>query len=115
MLFRECLECGMRVPWVITHCPKCDAQLDLQTDGSVMHIDIAHNRETIKLAMRKLEDMLARARAGNTQAVRVVVGSGLIREEALRQLSWLQRSEQILDFGYDETNTGAILISIRKR
>lgn len=114
MLARECLECGMHVPTAATHCLKCDSQMDLQTDGSVLHIDIAHNRETIKIALEKLTHVLDEARAGNTAAVRVVVGSGLIREEVLTQLSWLLRSEQILGFGYDGTNTGAVLISIRK-
>ncbi len=112
---RECLECGMQLPVATTHCPKCDSQLNLQSDGSVMHVDIAHNRETAKRALAKLEEVLGSARAGNTESVRIVVGSGLIREEVLSQLSWLQRSQQILDFAYDGSNTGAILVSIRKR
>lgn len=114
MVTRECLECGMQVFAAATRCPKCDAVLHLQTDGSVLHIDIAHNHETIRIALKKLETALAEARSGHTRAVRVVVGRGLIREEVLLQLSWLQRAGEILAFDHENGNTGAVLVRIRR-
>ena len=104
----------MQVSVASTHCPKCDADLHLQTDGSVLHVDIAHNHETIKVALEKLERILAEARSGHTRAVRVVVGHGMIREEVLLQLSWLQRAGEILVFDHEGSNTGAILITVRR-
>lgn len=111
---RECLQCGMQVPVASTHCPKCDAVLHLQTDGSVLHVDIAHNHETIRVALQKLERILVEARAGHTRAVRVVVGRGFIREEVLLQLSWLQRSGEILAFDHEDGNAGAIMVTVRR-
>ncbi|OGT71040.1 MAG: hypothetical protein A3H44_12340 [Gammaproteobacteria bacterium RIFCSPLOWO2_02_FULL_57_10] len=104
----------MQVPVASTHCPKCDAVLHLQTDGSVLHVDIAHNHETIRVALQKLERILVEARAGHTRAVRVVVGRGFIREEVLLQLSWLQRSGEILAFDHEDGNAGAIMVTVRR-
>ena len=50
-----CLDCGMQVPDDIRRCPKCDNQLDRQTDGSTVTIDIAHHGERVSDALRKLE------------------------------------------------------------
>ncbi|MDP1931397.1 MAG: hypothetical protein Q8L60_08070 [Gammaproteobacteria bacterium] len=104
----------MQLPVAADQCLKCDAVLHLQTDGSLLQVDIAHNHETIKVALEKLAGVLAEARSGHTRAVRLVVGRGLIREEVLLQLSWLQRSGEILSFNYESGNTGAILITIRR-
>ena len=104
----------MQVPSAATYCPKCDATLHLQSDGSVLHVDIAHHRETVRIALAKLEEVLAEARAAHTRAVRVAVGRGLIREEVLLQLSWLQRSGEILGFDHEAGNQGAILVAIRR-
>ncbi len=111
---RECLDCGMQVSEAATHCPKCDAVLHLQSDGSVLHVDIAHQHETVRVALAKLEGILNEARAGHTRAVRVVVGRGLIRDEVLRQLHWLQHTGEIPGFDYEAGNTGAILVLIRR-
>lgn len=111
---RECLHCGMQVAVASIHCPKCDAVLHLQTDGSVLHVDIAHNHETIRVALTKLDNILVEARAGHARAVRVVVGRGLIREEVLLQLGWLQRSGEIIAFHHEGGNAGAILVTLRR-
>lgn len=113
-MYRACLDCGMGVDGSVTHCPKCDAELALQTDGSVLHADIAHQRETIPVALHKLQQALDEARAGHTRAIRLVVGRGLIRDEIHRQLSWLKHSGEVLDYDHDEGNTGAIVIQLRQ-
>ena len=97
-----------------THCPKCDSELAGQTDGSVLHADIAHQLETIPMAMHKLQQALDEARGGHARAIRLVVGRGLIRDEIHRHLSWLKHSGEVLDYDHDEGNTGAILIQIRQ-
>lgn len=97
-----------------THCPKCDADLSAQTDGSMLHVDIAHQRETIPEALRKLQRALEEARDGHAQALRVVVGRGLIRDEVQSQLGWLKHSAEVLDYDHDRDNTGAIVIQLRQ-
>ncbi len=110
----QCLDCGMRVTAGVLTCPKCDALLDEQTDGSVLHRDIAHQHETVAQAMAKLEHALQDCRHSHACGVRLAVGRGVIREEVMRQLSWLALSGEILDFDHDEGNTGAILVTLRR-
>lgn len=110
---KTCLDCGMDVGGNLLHCPKCDSEIALQTDGSILRIDIAHNRETIPMALGKLSDALDEAREGHTHALRVIVGRGLIRDETIRQLSWLKHNGEIVDFDHDKGNTGALLVIIR--
>ena len=86
----------------------------MQTDGSVLHADIAHQRETIPIAMHKLQLALDEARGGHARAIRLVVGRGLIREEMQRHLSWLKLSGEVLDYDHDDGNTGAIVIQLRQ-
>jgi len=86
----------------------------VQTDGSVLHADIAHQRETIPIAMHKLQLALDEARGGHARAIRLVVGRGLIREEMQRHLSWLKLSGEVLDYDHDDGNTGAIVIQLRQ-
>lgn len=104
----------MSVGGSLTHCPKCDSDLAAQTDGSVLHADIAHQRETIPVALQKLQQALDEARSGHASAIRLVVGRGLIRDELHRQLSWLKHSGEILDYDHDDGNTGAIVIQLRR-
>jgi hypothetical protein len=110
----ECLGCGMRVPAGVLTCPKCDAFLDEQTDGSVLHRDIAHQHETVAQAMVKLEQALQDCRRSHACGVRLAVGRGVIREEVMRQLSWLAMSGEILGFDHDDGNTGAIMVTLRR-
>lgn len=112
-LYRACLDCGMGVDGNVTHCPKCDSELAGQTDGSVLHVDIAHQRETIPVAMGKLQQALDEARRGHTRAIRLVVGRGLIRDEVHRHLSWLKHSGELIDYDHDNGNTGAIVVRVR--
>lgn len=104
----------MAVSGNLTHCPKCDSELATQTDGSVLHADIAHQRETIPVALGKLQQALEEGRASHAKALRLVVGRGLIRDEIHRHLSWLKHSGEVLDYANDDANTGAIVIQLRK-
>lgn len=112
---KTCLDCGMQVLVSVERCPKCDGVISQQTDGSILRVDIAHNRETIPEALNKLSDVLDEAWAGHTRALRVIVGRGLIRDEVIRQLSWLKHTDKILEFDHDNGNTGSLLVTIRRR
>lgn len=110
----ECLRCGMLVAPGVLECPKCDDRLQEQTDGSILHCDIAHQHETVAQAMLKLEDALQDCRESHACGVRLAVGRGRIREEVMRQLSWLVMRGEIMDFDHDEGNTGAIVVMLRR-
>jgi len=113
-MVRDCLACGMRLSTDAHVCPKCDAVLHSQTDGSVLHRDIAHQHETLTVALQKMAATLEEGRRGHACGVRLVVGRGLIREEVMRQLSWLAMRGEILEFDHDAGNTGAIMVTLRK-
>ncbi len=112
-MLKTCLDCGMEVGLNTANCPKCDAEIAKQTDGSIFRCDIAHNRETIPQALAKLSAVLDAARLEHVQGIRVIVGRGLIRDEVMRQLSWLKHSGEIMGFDHDNGNTGAFLVTIR--
>lgn len=109
----DCLECGMTVTFGIVHCPKCDNRLDLQHDGSTVTVDIAHNHETVREAMQKLQRNMKETRESNAQNLRIVVGSGRIREEVLGLLYDLRSRETIVDFSQDDKNPGAVTIKLK--
>ena len=103
----------METPWGIEHCAKCDALLSAQTDGSVLHIDIAHHGETVAVAMQRFKKALAEASASPAKALRVVVGGGLIKEEIMNQLSYLLHSGAIVDFDLEQGNRGAFMVLLK--
>jgi len=111
---RECLVCGMLLPDVLQVCLKCDARLQEQTDGSVLHRDIAHQRETLAVALQKLAEVLEEGRKGHASTIRLIVGRGVIRDEVMRQLSWLALKGEILSVDHDDGNTGALLVVLRR-
>ena len=95
-------------------CPKCDALLGEQTDGSVRTHDIAHYRQTVEQALRQMEQTINQEKAGYTQAIRFIVGRGLIRDAVKRRLSQLHSAKLIRRFGQDGENEGALLVELRK-
>lgn len=102
--------------WVSGHdvvCPKCDAVLAGQTDGSIITCDIAHQGERVHEAMAKLEDLINHAKLDVTAKLRIIVGSGLIRDEAEARLSNLVLRGDILRFEPDGKNKGVLLVRIR--
>lgn len=94
-------------------CPKCDSLISKQTDGSTVQFDIAHHGETVREALTNLERWLDEARQELPRFVRVIVGTGRIREEAL---GWLQDAEfrrEVLSVEASESNRGQILVQIK--
>jgi hypothetical protein len=121
---RQCLHCGMTVPAPRLHfdalppalwCPKCDQNLYLQSNGSCLTRDIAHQRETIVRALDKLDALLLEGWCGNYQTIRIIVGGGVIREQVLGQLHYHQQQGRLLACREESPNKGAILVTLRQR
>jgi len=119
---RECLHCGMYTDAVrITleqippdvHCPKCDASVYLQHDGSCLTRDIAHHHETVVRAMAKLDTMIIDGWRGYSRHLRIIVGGGLIREQVLGQLHYYQGQGLLVDYREENPNRGAIVVQLR--
>lgn len=108
-----CLECGMSVNEAMHNCPKCDNALSLQHDGSTITIDIAHQGEHVSEALRKMQNEIDLARTGVAMRVRLVVGSGLIRDEVLLALRDLQFRGDVIDFELEPYNAGAVLVRLK--
>lgn len=94
-------------------CPKCDENVYLQTDGSCLTRDIAHNRETIERALDKLDECLVAAWSAYAAEVRVIVGGSRIREQILGQLHYYKDQGRVIEYSEDSPNYGAILVRIR--
>ena len=108
-----CLDCGMSVSETMDSCPKCDNALNLQHDGSTITIDIAHQGERVSEALEKMQDAIDLARRGVARYIRLVVGSGLIRDEVLLVLRDLKFRGDIMDFEPESFNAGAVLVRLK--
>ena len=104
----------MRVDSEVRRCPKCDNHLDEQTDGSTVTVDIAHNGERVHEALRKMHDQIEAANRGVAQYIRFIVGSGIIKEEAMMSLGDLVRRKVIVRQGLEPGNSGAILVKLKQ-
>lgn len=120
---RQCLHCGMSVPAPrlqfdtlppMLRCPKCDQNLYLQSDGSCLTRDIAHQRETIARALEKLDGLLLEGWASYCETIRIIVGGGVIRQQALGQLHYYQKQGRLLACREESPNKGAILVTLRQ-
>ena len=80
---QTCLVCGMNIMVTMDHCPKCDNDLRFQHDGSTFTIDIAHQGESVSEALKKMQGEIDLARQDVVMRIRLVVGSGMIRDEAM--------------------------------
>jgi hypothetical protein len=121
-MLRECLLCGMPARVSRLHpedlppsriCLKCDSDLYSQSDASVITRDIAHQQESVKQALAKLDACLVEAWEGYARSLRLVLGGGLIRREVLGQLEYLQSLGVVLEYSEDSPNRGAVLVRIR--
>ena len=108
-----CLNCGMHVSGDMSHCPKCDNALELQHDGSTITVDIAHQGERVSEALEKMRREIDLARKGVAKAIRLVVGSGLIRDEVLLHLRDLKFRGDVIDFESEPNNPGAVLVLLK--
>ena len=109
-----CLNCGMRINSGTRRCPKCDNRLDEQTDGSTVTVDIAHHGERVHEALRKMHDQVEAENRGVAQYIRFIVGSGVIREEAMMSLGDLERRGIIVHQEIERGNSGAILVKLKR-
>ena len=110
---KPCLQCGMNVDEFTSHCPKCDAALDLQHDGSTITVDIAHHGEHVSEALRKMQSEIDLANKSIAKNVRFIVGSGLIRREVLLSLRDYEFRGDIKSFEVEPHNAGAVLVQIK--
>ncbi len=108
----QCLQCGMEVADRLRICPKCDSDLDQQTDGSTITVDVAHHGEHVSEALRKIDSHLSGARRGVAARLRLIVGSGLIKEATLANLHSRQRGGEIQGFDIEDGNPGAIVVDL---
>ena len=108
-----CLVCGMMLSTRDRWCPKCDNRLDEQTDGSTITIDIAHHGERVPHALRKMNEEIRLAKSGVARYLRLVVGSGVIREEVMSALLDHEARGTIRHFELESRNSGAILIQLK--
>ena len=108
-----CLDCGMSFGEDMRYCPKCDNALDLQHDGSTITVDIAHHGEHVREALQKMQSEIDSARKGVAANIRLVVGSGLIRDEVLLALRDLEFRDEVKDFDLEPTNAGAVLVKLK--
>ena len=107
-----CLNCGMRVGNRRV-CPKCDEVIAEQTDNSTRTADIAHHGETRVEAVAKLHREIAAAVNGPTRYLRLIVGTGLIRDEIGAELEACVRLGKIRSYRLDDPNPGAFLVETK--
>jgi len=112
-MHETCLNCGMHVTGESRTCPKCDNALDLQHDGSTLTVDIAHSGERVSEALQKMQSEIDLARRGVALRIRLVVGSGLIRDEVLLRLRDLEFRGDIVDFESEPHNAGSVLVRLK--
>ena len=109
----ECLECGFLPDCQMQYCPKCDADLETQTDGSTHTIDIAHHGETVDQALAKLKNSLSILQMEYPQYLRVIVGRGKIAEEVLGYVEYLKRIGQIIRYEAGGENRGVVILQLK--
>jgi len=98
----------------MSHCPKCDDRLDAQTDGNIFTVDIAHNRETVREAIVKLNQTLDEVVRTRAAGARFIVGTGRIHEAVGAELSTYLYRNDILSYEYEGKNEGAILVMLKR-
>ena len=113
MVLQTCIDCGMSMTETMRHCPKCDNDLSAQHDGSTITVDIAHQGERVSEALKKMQREVDLARRGVAMRIRLIVGSGLIREEVMFVLRDLEYRGEIKSFDLEQKNPGAVLINLK--
>ena len=110
---QTCLVCGMNIMATMDHCPKCDNDLRSQHDGSTFTIDIAHQGESVSEALKKMQGEIDLARQDVVMRIRLVVGSGMIRDKVILALRDLEQGGGIKNFNLEPNNAGAILVRLK--
>ena len=103
----------MSLAETMQRCPKCDNDLSIQHDGSTITVDIAHQGERVSEALIKMQQEVDLAKKGFALRMRLIVGSGPIREEVMLALRDLEYRGEIRDFDLEPKNPGALIISLK--
>ncbi|HAG73692.1 MAG TPA: hypothetical protein DCL66_15950 [Gammaproteobacteria bacterium] len=74
---------------------------------------MAHHGERVSEALEKMQKEIDGARKGVAESIRLVVGSGLIRDEVLLVLRDLQFRADIKSFESESGNAGAVLVRLK--
>jgi hypothetical protein len=96
----------------ITECPKCHWDLLLLNRNKAWVRDIAHNEETVEVAMAKLQESLEYANLQKYGQLKLIVGNGKIKEDAEKILSYLQYDKKIKSYTYEGFNPGALIANL---
>lgn len=110
---RDCLNCGMGLDASMVQCPKCDNDLMGQHNGSTATVDIAHSGERLREALEKMEREIRFAKNGEVQNLRLVVGTGMIRDEVMLVLRDFEFRGDIKNFALESPNQGSVLIRLK--
>ena len=103
----RCLNCGFPCHPSDTVCPKCDEQLETQTDGSGLTVDIAHHGETIREALEKMETLVDQHRRAPTHYLRLIVGGDRIRLAAEQRAATMLRQGRVVQIRLRREKTRA--------
>ena len=76
-------------------------------------VDIAHQGEHLSEALQKMQSEIDLASKGVAKSIRLVVGSGLIRDEVVLVLRDLKFRGDVIDFEAEPFNAGAILVRLK--
>lgn len=119
---RTCLQCGLETPvafsefrdrHISSKCLKCDEDLLMQSDGSMITRDIAHHHETVHEASVKMVEVLQQVWEGYARGARLIVGGGRIREEVISQCEYFLDQGYIESYSVEGSNYGAVLVYLR--
>lgn len=114
----DCLKCGFPLAQA-SHCPKCGARRDVERQGGVHEIDVAHNGETWDVAESMIIHGLSVAIENHCKALRVIHGYGAssgISIIAPRAISLMRHLAETHDgrFAKDKSNPGVSIIWLNK-
>ena len=121
-LQRVCLNCGMGLLVAPSQlddlpvsliCTKCDDNIYLQSKGTCLTRDIAHQKETVVKALQKLDEVILAGWDSYHREIRIIVGGGLIRQQVLGQLHYYQQQGKLRTYREESPNHGAIIVVIR--
>ncbi|MFX4227606.1 MAG: hypothetical protein ACFHHU_06900 [Porticoccaceae bacterium] len=95
-----------------THCPKCDFGRFEQNRGQLFSVDIAHNRQTVEVAIQQLYSALVQAGREQYSELEVIVGGGLINREIAVILEAEVWKGSIRSFRQEPLNRGAYILKL---
>lgn len=110
----DCANCGMTYEADLDNCPKCDFGKYEQNLTNTLTRDIAHNRQTVRLAEQEFYRAIEDAKQQGYGRLRLIVGGGIIREETQNLLDTAVWQKNITGFEIEHPNKGAFLVRLGK-